>query len=97
MCAALFQVGDGRCPVVDTWWQTETGGHMILPLPNVWQQKPGSATLPFFGVVPVLLDEKGNELKGKSVCYLGCCCLPALATICNMYVGFRGLTLNIKP
>eukprot|EP00877_Chromochloris_zofingiensis_P005288 jgi/Chrzof1/14760/Cz09g15060.t1_ACS2[v5.2] len=63
-------VGDGRCPVVDTWWQTETGGHMILPLPNVWQQKPGSATLPFFGVVPVLLDEKGNELKGEAEGYL---------------------------
>jgi hypothetical protein len=42
-------VGDGKCPIVDTWWQTETGGHMITPLPNAWQQKPGSATLPFFG------------------------------------------------
>ncbi|KAF6258777.1 acetyl-CoA synthetase [Scenedesmus sp. NREL 46B-D3] len=54
-------VGDGRCPIVDTWWQTETGGHMITPLPNAWPQKPGSATYPFFGVVPVLVDEKGNE------------------------------------
>ncbi|GBF92828.1 hypothetical protein Rsub_05447 [Raphidocelis subcapitata] len=59
-------VGDGRCPVVDTWWQTETGGHMIAPLPNVWRQKPGSATLPFFGVLPVLVDEKGNELEGEA-------------------------------
>lgn len=53
MCAiplrCLLQVGDGRCPIVDTWWQTETGGHMITPLPNAWRQKPGSATFPFFG------------------------------------------------
>jgi acetyl-CoA synthetase len=63
-------VGDGRCPIVDTWWQTETGGHMITPLPNAWLQKPGSATLPFFGVVPVLLDEKGHEVKGEGEGYL---------------------------
>ena len=42
-------VGDSRCPIVDTWWQTETAGHMIAPLPRVWEEKPGSATLPFFG------------------------------------------------
>ncbi|KIZ06574.1 acetyl-CoA synthetase [Monoraphidium neglectum] len=59
-------VGDGRCPIVDTWWQTETGGHMITPLPNTWQQKPGSATLPFFGVVPVIVDDKANELQGEA-------------------------------
>lgn len=63
-------VGDGRCPIVDTWWQTETGSHMITPLPNAWPQKPGSATLPFFGVVPVLVDEKGNEVKGEGEGYL---------------------------
>ncbi|KAF5828700.1 acetyl-CoA synthetase [Dunaliella salina] len=58
-------VGEGRCPIVDTWWQTETGGHMIMPLPNVWPVKPGSATLPFFGVDPVIVDEKGVELQGE--------------------------------
>ena len=58
-----FQVvGDGRCPVVDTWWQTETGGIMISPLPGATALKAGSATLPFFGIEPVLLDEQGNEL-----------------------------------
>ncbi|GAX78749.1 hypothetical protein CEUSTIGMA_g6186.t1 [Chlamydomonas eustigma] len=59
-------VGDSRCPIMDTWWQTETGGHMITPLPGLWQEKPGSATLPFFGVVPAVLDEKGNELEGEA-------------------------------
>jgi len=49
-------VGGGRCPIVDTWWQTETGGHMIMPLPGPHALKPGSAALPFFGVVPALLD-----------------------------------------
>jgi len=58
-------VGEGRCPIVDTWWQTETGGHMIMPLPNAWPVKPGSATLPFFGVDPVIVDEKGVELQGE--------------------------------
>jgi len=55
-------VGDGRCPVIDTWWQTETGGHMIAPLPGAIDLKPGSATRPFFGVQPALLDDQGNEL-----------------------------------
>jgi AMP-binding enzyme len=58
-------VGEARCPVVDTWWQTETGGHMITPLPGAWAEKPGSCTLPFFGAAPVLLDpETGKELEG---------------------------------
>jgi acetyl-CoA synthetase len=58
-----FQVvGEGRCPVVDTWWQTETGGIMITPLPGATALKAGSATLPFFGIEPVLLDEQGKEL-----------------------------------
>jgi acetyl-CoA synthetase len=57
-------VGDGRCPIVDTWWQTETGGIMITPLPGATDLKPGSATTPFFGVKPVLLDENGKELEG---------------------------------
>jgi acetyl-CoA synthetase len=57
-------VGDARCPVVDTWWQTETGGIMITPLPGATRLKPGSATLPFFGVVPAILDAQGNEVEG---------------------------------
>ena len=57
-------VGDSRCPVVDTWWQTETGAIMISPLPGATDLKPGSATLPFFGVQPVILDNEGNELAG---------------------------------
>jgi len=57
-------VGDGRCPVVDTWWQTETGGIMISPLPGAIAQKPGSATLPFFGVKPEIVDADGKVLEG---------------------------------
>ena len=57
-------VGDQRCPVVDTWWQTETGGHMITPLPGATDLKPGSASLPFFGVVPALVDNEGRVLEG---------------------------------
>ena len=57
-------VGDGRCPIVDTWWQTETGGIMITPLPGATTTKPGSATMPFFGVEPVLVDNENNELTG---------------------------------
>jgi acetyl-CoA synthetase len=54
-------VGQGRCPIVDTWWQTETGGHLITPLPGATRLKPGSATVPFFGVQPVLLDATSGE------------------------------------
>jgi acetyl-CoA synthetase len=57
-------VGDSRCPVVDTWWQTETGGIMISPLPGAISQKPGSATLPFFGVRPAVVDANGKVLEG---------------------------------
>jgi len=57
-------VGDARCPVVDTWWQTETGGHMITPLPGATTLKPGSATRPFFGVCPAVVDDDGNQLEG---------------------------------
>jgi acetyl-CoA synthetase len=57
-------VGNERCPIIDTWWQTETGGHLITPLPGATDLKPGSATLPFFGVEPCLLDDKGNEVEG---------------------------------
>ncbi|MGI9334722.1 MAG: acetate--CoA ligase [Gammaproteobacteria bacterium] len=59
-------VGDARCPIVDTWWQTETGGIMITPLPGAIALKPGSATLPFFGVVPELVDSDGKVLEGEA-------------------------------
>jgi acetyl-CoA synthetase len=59
-------VGDGRCPVVDTWWQTETGGILISPLPGAIPQKPGSATLPFFGIEPVIVDNEGRPLSGAT-------------------------------
>ncbi len=58
-------VGDTRCPIVDTWWQTETGGHLITPLPGATDLKPGSASKPFFGVQPAIVDEHGNELEGE--------------------------------
>eukprot|EP00775_Hariotina_reticulata_P007053 gene7053-7267_t len=57
-------VGEDRCPIIDTWWQTETGTALITPLPHAWEAKPGSATLPFFGVQPVLLTDKGVEIQG---------------------------------
>ncbi len=57
-------VGEQRCPIVDTWWQTETGGIMITPLPGATPLKPGSASRPFFGIQPALVDEKGKELEG---------------------------------
>jgi acetyl-CoA synthetase len=59
-------VGNRNCPIVDTWWQTETGGIMITPLPGATDLKPGSATRPFFGIRPALLDEEGNELEGAA-------------------------------
>ena len=60
-------VGEGRCAVVDTWWQTETGGVLITPLPGATPAKPGSATLPFFGIEPVLVDDEGQTLEGNGV------------------------------
>jgi acetyl-CoA synthetase len=60
-------VGEGRCPVVDTWWQTETGGILISPLPGATPCKPGSATFPFFGIRPVVVDEEGRVLEGNGV------------------------------
>ena len=59
-------VGERRCPIVDTWWQTETGGILITPLPGAIDLKPGSATLPFFGVRPAIVDDSGNELEGAA-------------------------------
>ena len=60
-------IGKGKCPIVDTWWQTETGGILISPLPGATPTKPGSATLPFFGVKPALVDDEGNIIEGNSV------------------------------
>ena len=59
-------VGEGRCPIVDTWWQTETGGILITPLPGAHELKPGSASKPFFGIEPLLLDNNGNQLTGEA-------------------------------
>jgi acetyl-CoA synthetase len=58
-------IGDDRCPIVDTWWQTETGGILITPLPGATKLKPGSATTPFFGVVPEIVDADGKVLSGE--------------------------------
>lgn len=63
-------VGSGRCSIVDTFWQTETGGHVLTPLPGATPMKPGSASFPFFGVKPKLLDEGGAEIKGEGEGYL---------------------------
>jgi acetyl-CoA synthetase len=63
-------VGDSRCPIVDTWWQTETGAHMITPLPGATDLKPGSAAVPFFGVQLALLNEEGQEIEGPGAGYL---------------------------
>ena len=59
-------VGEGRCPIVDTWWQTETGGAMIVPLPGSTQMKPGAGSHPFFGIKPALVDADGNTLNGET-------------------------------
>ena len=59
-------VGDGRCPIVDTWWQTETGGILITPLPGATDLKPGSATRPFFGILPQLVDNDGTPMEGAT-------------------------------
>ena len=59
-------VGEGRCPIVDTWWQTETGGTLIVPLPNTTDMKPGAGSHPFFGIKPILVDADGKELEGAA-------------------------------
>ena len=59
-------VGDGRCPIIDTWWQTETGGILISPFPGATKLKPGSGTVPFFGIEPCLMDANGNEIEGAT-------------------------------
>ncbi len=60
------KVGNGKCPIVDTWWQTETGGHLITPLPFATKTKPGSACLPFFGIKPEIVNEQGEVLEGEA-------------------------------
>ena len=60
-------IGKKNCPIIDTWWQTETGGHMLTPLPGATKTKPGSATFPFYGIQPALVDENCNEIEGNSV------------------------------
>ena len=57
-------VGNSKCPIVDTWWQTETGGILISPIAGTTPLKPGSATLPFYGIEPIIVDNNGKELKG---------------------------------
>jgi acetyl-CoA synthetase len=69
-------VGEGKLPIVDTWWQTETGGVMISPLPNATPTKPGSATLPCFGVEPLLVDQDGKVIEGNDVSGLLCIARP---------------------
>jgi len=59
-------VGNGKCPIVDTWWQTETGGHLITPLPGATSTKPGSACVPFFGIQPAIVDKGGTPQKGEA-------------------------------
>lgn len=63
-------IGKEKCSIVDTFWQTETGGHVITPLPGAIPMKPGSASVPFFGVKPILLDENGKEIVGEGEGYL---------------------------
>ena len=63
-------VGDSRCPIVDSWWQTETGAMMITPIPSAHALKPGYASFPYFGVEPALLDEQGHEIEGEGAGYL---------------------------
>jgi acetyl-CoA synthetase len=84
-------VGHGRCPIVDTWWQTETGGILITPLPGATTTKPGSATRPFFGVKPVLLEPEGKRIDGPGA---GVLCIeepwPAMArTVYGQHDRFR--------
>ncbi|XP_077866533.1 acetyl-coenzyme A synthetase, cytoplasmic-like, partial [Saccoglossus kowalevskii] len=63
-------VGEERCPIVDTFWQTETGGHVITPLPGCTPTKPGAACFPFFGVEPGIVDDSGKEIVGEGEGYL---------------------------
>ncbi len=92
-------VGDNRCAIVDTWWQTETGSIMVTPLVDCWPQKPGAATKPFFGAAPVLLDDSGSELFGEATGYL-CLAKPWPSMMRAVYAnpqGFHKIYLSKFP
>jgi acetyl-CoA synthetase len=93
-------IGKERCPIVDTWWQTETGGILITPLPGAIRTKPGSATLPFFGVQPCVVDEQGNELTGNNVAGNLCIKLPwpgMMRTVYGDHERFRQTYFSLYP
>jgi acetyl-CoA synthetase len=81
-------VGEGRCPIVDTWGQTEAGGYMLTPLPGAWPEMPGSCSLPFFGATAVLLDpDSGKELTGTAegvLCFKQVCAVAAVGLDCTL-------------
>jgi acetyl-CoA synthetase len=92
-------VGRGRCPIVDTWWQTETGGILITPLPGAWGLKPGSATLPFFGVKPVMLTPEGQRIDGPGA---GVLCIEQpwpgiMRTVYGQHERFREMYFSSYP
>ncbi len=93
-------VGNEQCPIIDTWWQTETGGVLITPLPGAIQAKPGSATLPFFGVQPVVVDEAGKVLEGNDVTGRLCIRFPwpgMMRTVYGDHERFRQTYFSIYP
>jgi acetyl-CoA synthetase len=93
-------VGGEKCPIVDTWWQTETGGVLITPLPGAIQAKPGSATLPFFGVQPVVVDESGKVLEGNGVAGRLCIRFPwpgMMRTVYGDHERFRQTYFSLYP
>jgi len=93
-------VGKERCPIVDTWWQTETGGILISPLPGAVKTKPGSATVPFFGVRPVIVDENGKVLKGNNVKGNLCIDFPwpgMMRTVYGDHQRFREMYFTMYP
>ena len=93
-----------RCPIVDTWWQTETGGILISPLPGATDLKPGSATKPFFGIKPQLVDAEGKVLKAPPAA-ISCCSNPGPARCARVYgdhqrfidTYFKTIAANISP
>ena len=93
-------IGKERCPIVDTWWQTETGGILITPLPGAIKTKPGSATLPFFGVQPCVVDDQGNELTGNNVSGNLCIKFPwpgIMRTVYGDHERFRQTYFSLYP
>jgi acetyl-CoA synthetase len=93
-------VGEGRCPIVDTWWQTETGGILISPLPGATATKPGSATKPLFGVQPLLVDEEGKEIHGNGVRGRLCIKFPwpgMMRTVYGDHERFRQTYFSMYP